>query len=153
VPGTLTLTVVDSVTGAPVLNYCAQIGPSGACTDNGTLTSGALLPGDAEILVFPSDNHLLVDEHATVVSGQNTAVTLSSVPGASITTTVRDAATGAPLAGICLSVFATSEPSGASPALFNCTDASGVMTVGSLLAGSYNVFAFADDGVHGHQWV
>jgi hypothetical protein len=153
VPGTVTLTVVDSVTGAPVQNYCAQIGGSGGCTDNGSLTSGALLPGDAEIVVFPSENHLLVDEHATVVSGQDTAVRLVAVPGASITTTVRDAASGAPLAGICLSVFATSEPSGASPGLFNCTDASGVMTIGSLVAGAYNVFAFANDGVHGHQWV
>ena len=152
-PGTVTVTVVDSVTGAPV-SWCGDIGPTFPCSDDtGTATSGPLLPGDTQILIFPRDNHLQINTHATVVSGQNTQLSLTAVPGATITMTVRDAKTGAPLRNICPNVVKVTAPSGASGGIGNCSDADGHVTVPGLAAGSYNVFAFANDGVHGHQWV
>jgi Carboxypeptidase regulatory-like domain len=151
-PGTVTLRVVDSVTGAPV-QYCAQIGNASACSDSsGTATTPPILPGVFPVDVFPSDNHLRVRTTATVVSGQNTALDLVSAPGASITTTVRDSKTGAPLINICVNAVPTSEPS-ALNGVGGCADSTGTVTVTGLAAGSYNLFALSNDGVHGHQWV
>jgi hypothetical protein len=153
VPGTVTLTVHDSVTGAPV-NYCASVGFAQACSDaTGTATTPPLLPGKAHIFISPLDNHLQVETDVTVVSGQNTAVSLVSDPAATITTTVRDSKTGAPLANICPYTVRQSSASGASAGIGNCTDSTGKVTLPGLAPGSYNVFSYANDGVHGHQWV
>jgi protocatechuate 3,4-dioxygenase beta subunit len=152
--GTLTITVVDSVTGASV-DYCADIGEAlFLCADStGTLTAPPQLPGPVPIIVFPRDGHLELDTTATVVSGQNTAVNLTATPGATITTTVRDSKTGYPVGGICVTAVPLSSPSGASAGIGNCTNSSGQVTIPGLAANSYNLFAFANDGVHGHQWV
>ena len=89
VPGTVTVTVTDALTGVPLGDACGQIGQAFVCTDaSGTATSAPLLPGDAFVDLFPRDGHLEVTGTVTVVSGQNTALALTSVPGASITTTV-----------------------------------------------------------------
>jgi Carboxypeptidase regulatory-like domain len=152
-PGTVTVNVVDSVTGAPV-DFCGDIGESFVCSQsNGTATSFPLLPGVVDVSVFPRDNHLEVDATTTVVSGQNTSLTLSATAGAIITTTVRDSKTGAPVRGICVTAVKQSSPSGASAGIGNCTDDTGAVTIPGLPPGSYNLFAYASDGVHGHQWV
>jgi protocatechuate 3,4-dioxygenase beta subunit len=151
--GTVTLTVLDSTTGAPV-SYCASIGASFACSDsNGTATSQPLLPGPVQVFVGPNDNHLPLQATVTVVSGQNTTLALTADPAASITTTVRDSASGAPLRNICVSAISAGAPSGASGGPGGCTNSDGQITMSGLRAGSYNVFAFSNDGVHGHQWV
>ena len=153
VPGTITLTVLDSTTGAPV-SYCGNIGGSFVCSDsNGTATTQPILPGPVQVFLVPNDNHLQVQATATVVSGQNTALALTADPAASITTTVRDSVTGVPLRNICVSAIAASAPSAAQAGLGDCTNSDGQITISFLRAGSYNVFAFANDGVHGHQWV
>jgi len=113
------------------------------------------------VSVAPTDDHLSVFTGTTVVSGQTTSVTLTAVPGAQITTTVRDASTGAPLPNVCLWPTSVSWPSpfspgpdrqgsGSNPA---CSDETGKVVLTGLLANSYNIFAQAGDGVHGHQWV
>ena len=154
VPGTVTVTVTDALTGVPVGDACGQIGQAFVCTDaSGTATSAPLLPGDAFVDLFPRDGHLEVTGTVTVVSGQNTALALTSVPGASITTTVRDSKTGAPLRNICLIPIRSVSPSGATAGIGNCTDTTGTFTITGLRADSYNIFAYASDGVHGHQWV
>ena len=151
-PGTVTVTVVDSVTGVPV-QYCAVIGGSSfACSDSNGRASVQVLPGVLVVDITPRDNHLRITTTATVVSGQNTALSLTATPGAAITTTVRDSETGAPLRNICVSADKTTEPYPLSgPGA--CTDATGVVTVSGLAAGSYNLFALSQDSVHGHQWV
>jgi protocatechuate 3,4-dioxygenase beta subunit len=153
-PGTVTLTVHDSVTGAPV-SWCGEILAAFACSDSsGTATLPPLLPGKQHIFAFPSDGtHLPVETDVTVVSGQNTTLDLASDPGATITTTVRDSKTGAPLANICPYTVRASSPSGATAGFGSCTDSTGKVTFTGLAPGSYNVFSYANDGVHGHQWV
>src|SRR6185369_15526548 len=130
------------------------IGFAQACSDaTGTATTPPLLPGKTHIFISPQDNHLQVETDVTVVSGQNTAVTLASDPAATITTTVRDSKTGAPLANICPYTVRASSPSGATAGFGSCTDSTGKVTFTGLAPGSYNVFSYANDGVHGHQWV
>ena len=154
VPGTMTLTVLDSVTGAPV-QYCAEFGQSFACSDStGTASvTPPLLPGTIPgCTCSRASIHLRVRATTTVVSGQNTALNLTSDPAASITTTVRDSKTGAPLSNICVNAVTTSEPS-ALNGTSACSDGTGTITIGGLAADSYNLFALSNDRVHGHQWV
>jgi 5-hydroxyisourate hydrolase-like protein (transthyretin family) len=155
--GTITVTARNSVTGAPLTKFCASFSNvwNSVCTTTGTATLTGVLPATGEVSVSIDSEEYLYSSVAGVVvrSNQNTAVLVNVVPAATISTIVRDRASGAPVAGICVEVRRAGFPTGLGGGQSSCSDATGKIALGYLEAGSYNLFAWGDDGVHGHQWV
>lgn len=153
--GSLVLTAVDAVTGAPVNTFYGQAwGPSGGrngYTQTGTLTLADLLPGEYSVSVYPSESHFHARGSAVVVAEQTTAVQVAVEPAASITTTVVDATTGQPVENACASAVSDLDMLGLNHGY--CTGADGRLTIGWLRTNSYRIFVKPNDGVHGAQWV
>jgi 5-hydroxyisourate hydrolase-like protein (transthyretin family) len=153
--GSLTVRATDAATGAPLANFCVFIP---GLTDFDCATDGVLrlpaLAGRYEVQAQVEDQDYLANRKTvTVTSGQDTAVTIALSRQGRITTTVTDAATGAPVANVCLNPVRPLVPSGLGINVGYCSDEAGRVTVEQLTADTYNIFAWARDGEHGHQWV
>jgi len=153
--GSIAVTMRDTVSGLPVTSFCLSVDnvSGNPCTTDGTLTV-AVLPGSYGIFGTADTDRYQTSQASgvTVSSGHTTSVVLDAVPSAAITVAVRDARTGAALAHVCVAVVPVDGPSQLGQG-GPCTDGSGNVRVSGLDAGSYNVFAFANDQVHGDQWV
>jgi len=154
--GSVTVTARDATTHAPILAFCSNLGGifAGGCTQDGTVTFPEVLAGRYFADAFPDAPGYLYTYVTGVIvtSGQNTSVVVDVPREATITTTVRDAATGAPVAGICVEAVRPLAPTTLTGG-GSCSDETGAVTVNQLGAGTYTLFAWAQDGVHGHQWV
>jgi hypothetical protein len=155
--GTLTVTARDTITGQPLASFCAfadSVVSGGGCTDNGSVVITAL-PGTYGLFLSVNDQGYVFDRIQATIdhSGQNVAVDVPAIPAASMTATVKDAKTGAPLRNICLQPVATTAPASLAEGFGFCSDTTGQVHIIGLSPGQYNVFAFANDGVHGHQWI
>ena len=86
-------------------------------------------------------------------ANQTVAVTVKMRPAARISTTVVDAATGAPVAGVCAGAFKPKHV--AQPDGFGyCSDAAGRLTIGRLTAGTYRLFVDPTEAPrYGRQWL
>lgn len=152
--GSVTVSVVDSASGAPVNEFCLDAPFGFACTTTGTVTDTDALPGQYRVFIRPQDGvHLQAEGTVQVTSGTTATLTVPAVAGASVTTTMVDRKSGAPVANACLQLVPVAEPwqLGMSPGI--CSDASGAVHVSQLAPGTYKAFVWARDGVHGHQWV
>jgi hypothetical protein len=150
----VTVTAVDSLTGAPVNEFCVQAEFGYTCTDTGTATDVDVLPGRYLVTVYPRDDvHVRADATLEVTSGAPATLTVSLAPGATITTTTVDRKSGAPVANACLELIPVTEPWRLGMGAGICSDASGTVTASRITPGKYKVFVWARDGVHGHQWV
>jgi Carboxypeptidase regulatory-like domain len=153
--GSISLTARNSLTGQPVLSFCAAFSDvfNPVCTTTGTATFATLLPG-TYVARISADGYLEARPPGVVVtSGQATAVSVDLVPGATISTTVTDALTGAPLSGVCVHAVPSTDPSSLATGEGTCDNDDGSVQVTGLAAGTYNLFVFAADGVHGDQWL
>ena len=153
--GTLVITAVDKVTGAPVPQFYSEaVGESGGRsgnTETGSLTLTNVLPGDYSVVVYPDDLHFSTNTTSTVVADRTTEVELRLDPAAALETTLVDAATNAPVADACIQPVAELDVLGLY--LHNCSGPDGRVRAGRLTGGSYRIFAKPADGVHGAQWV
>jgi hypothetical protein len=154
-PGSVTIRATDATTGAALPSFCVFIPGvfDSLCTTNGVVHT-SLLAGRYEIsITLETPGYLFARKVVSLTSGQDLAVTLPIPREARITTTIRDATTGAPVANACLEPVEPLKPASLGGRSFNCSDETGRVTVDQLGAGTYNLFVWARDGVHGHQWV
>src|SRR5574342_1195528 len=156
-PGSVTDTARHATTREPVNSFCA--GVSGVfdfpCTDTGSVTFPTVLPGRYMVSVYPNDQtYLSTDVKGVMVaSGQTTTVVADVERSGIIQTSVRDAATGAPVANACVEPIEPLHPSQLGTRGGWCSDEAGQVTINRIKAGTYNLFTWARDGEHGHQWV
>jgi hypothetical protein len=153
--GSLTVRAKDAATGTPFARFCVFI-PTVVdvdCTTDGVLHVPALA-GRYEVQAsVDSEEYLSNRKTVTVASGQDTPVTVALSREARITTTVTDRATGAPVANACVEPVRPLSPWTLGVLSFYCSDETGRVTITGLTADTYNLFAWARDGEHGHQWV
>jgi hypothetical protein len=153
--GSITVRATDAATGTAFDEFCVFIpGVADAgCATDGVLRVAAL-PGRYEVQAsVESTAYLTNQKTVTVASGQDTAVTIPLTREARITTTVTDRATGAPVANACVEAVRPLVPSSLGVVSFYCADEAGRVTIDQLSADTYNLFTWARDGEHGHQWV
>ncbi|MEV4535550.1 carboxypeptidase regulatory-like domain-containing protein [Asanoa sp. NPDC049518] len=150
--GTIRVRAVDAITGITIRDFCAY----DVC-DDGT---GVALMTDQTVGTHVIDvnaysgNYLSRSVTATVKANQTTDVVVRLLPGAKITTTVVDKATGSPLADVCVLAY---QPGRARiPDNYGgdqCSDAAGKVTIDRLAAGDYRLFAVPRNQTYGQQWV
>jgi hypothetical protein len=153
--GSLSVTVTDAVSGQPVPGACVDVsGPAirDACSATGAFTFTDLPVGDYLVSASADELHGFGGVTTTVTEGA-TAVAVPLAPTGAVTVRAVDAATGAPLAGVCARIVATTSPGLAPQFGGDCTDAGGRVTVGRLAPGGYRVLAVPGDAAHGLQWV
>ncbi|WDZ85916.1 carboxypeptidase regulatory-like domain-containing protein [Micromonospora cathayae] len=149
--GSVRISAVDSVTGAPVADFCAH----GECSNGtGTVLVTGLPEGRHDIVLYTTNGRYFQREltDVRVVADRTTQLTPKMRPGAVITTTVVDAQTGAPVSRVCVAAMLPKQarlPEG----FGECTDSAGRMTIGPLATGTYKLFAFPRSTTYGRQWV
>jgi hypothetical protein len=155
---TMTVTAVDSVTKAPIASFCAGIPIRGVsyveCTEDGSVDLTHLAPGSYDVVVYASGETEYLGtflDRVPVVAGSN-PLTVKLEKGATLEVTVKDAKTGAPVANACPTLTQPDNPSYFA-AEGPCTDETGRVSMTMLRPDTYNSFVWANDGVHGHQWV
>ncbi|WBB93489.1 carboxypeptidase regulatory-like domain-containing protein [Verrucosispora sp. WMMC514] len=149
--GSVRISAVDSVTGAPVANFCAH---DGCSNGSGRVTISDLTQGRHDIYVYAPDGRYFPRERTgvRVRADQTTELTIKLRPGAVITTTVLDRQSGSPVSGVCLDAFAPKRAT-LRDGYGNCSNRSGQVRVGPLTAGEYKLFAVPQNTTYGRQWV
>ncbi|SNT46123.1 Carboxypeptidase regulatory-like domain-containing protein [Asanoa hainanensis] len=150
--GTVRVRAVDAISGIAIRDFCAE-----SFCSNGTgqvlMTDQAI--GTRAIGVYAQGNYLSRDSNVTVRANQTTDVVARLLPGAKITTTVVDKATGQPLPNVC--VFAYKPAQVYTPDNYGgdqCSDTAGKVTLDKLAAGPYRLFAQPrNNNTYGKQWV
>ena len=162
--GSITGTVTDAVSGAPVAGACANVTVSEfyspaivACTDaTGRYTVSGLGPNTYSVVVVDRAQRHLSSAARIVPVGDGAAVTGVDVAlgrGGAISGTVRDAATSAPLAGVCVRVTRVGDnPMGGGTTGDACTDAAGNYQTTGLQSGPYRVDFHDTVGSHLDQY-
>ncbi|PMR62279.1 hypothetical protein C1A38_04645 [Verrucosispora sp. ts21] len=149
--GALRIRAVDSVTGAPVANFCAH----DQCSNGtGTVLIPDLPEGRHDIYLYAPDGRYFPRERTGIrVRADRTAeLTIKLRPGAVITTTVVDRQSGAPLRGVCVRAFLAKQVR-LPDTNFECSDRSGQVKVGPLRDGDHKLFVVPQDLTYGRQWV
>lgn len=152
--GSVTVTARNALDGTPLTDVCASVEPRYECSYDGTMvTLPDLVPGPQTISVSAGAEYRNASTSVTVVEGGNVAVTVDLVPTATIETTVVDAGTGRPVAGVCGN--ASPVGSGLVPTYtVDCSDEAGRLRVGGLAPGRWNLFIWpSSDSGYGMQWV
>ncbi len=154
--GTLSVTAVDATTGAGLNKFCiAAAGEVGryACTENGVAVARDVPPGEYSIDVRAEEGVYFEEQVRAVARPDTTTdVVAKLAPGATVTTTIRDKATGAPISRACLAL-SRPDAGGLSPSEAGwCSDSTGKITASPVRAGNYQVFV-VPGGAYGAQWV
>ncbi|SCE77227.1 Carboxypeptidase regulatory-like domain-containing protein [Micromonospora viridifaciens] len=166
--GEIEARVTDAVTGAPVPRPCLYVSgrhDGSVCGADGLVRVTGVRPGSWETEVtggasyFPADPKPTID----VRRGQVTKVSYTLRPGAAFTTTVRDAATSAPVDGICVHLVRPRWGGQSAHMLQYCSDTDGHLEVGPFeITGLDAVQLYAFQAVnpyyppakrYGDQWV
>ncbi|MCG5446737.1 carboxypeptidase-like regulatory domain-containing protein [Micromonospora sp. NIE79] len=149
--GSVTLSAINSVTGAPIANFCAQ---SICSNGTGTVTVTGLPQGKHTIyLDAPDKLHFSREVNGVRVKANvDTKLTVKMRPGAVISTTIVDRQSGAPVSNICLDTFLPKQAS-LQDGYGDCSDRNGKIQVGPLAVGSYKLFAVPQRDTYGRQWV
>ncbi|MEV4535549.1 carboxypeptidase regulatory-like domain-containing protein [Asanoa sp. NPDC049518] len=149
--GSVRVRAVDAISGITIRDFCA----SGECSDStGQLLLTGLTEGRQSISVRTESNYISRDVDVTVRTGQTTDLVVRLLPGAKITTTVVDKATGQPLSNVCLTAYRPRDVSIQEGMTDDqCSDAAGKVTLSRLEAGDYRLFAEPRNKAYGRQWV
>ncbi|MFE0592885.1 collagen binding domain-containing protein [Micromonospora echinospora] len=149
--GSVEISAVDSVTGAPVADFCAQ---STCSNGTGKVLLTGMPQGKHDIYLHTDTgryfNRELLD--VPVVAGQTRRISPKLRPGAVISTTVVDAQTSAPLADVCLAAFLPKRAV-LDESYPYCSDSAGRINAGPLATGTYKLFARPQEKTYGRQWV
>nr|MDT0659840.1 carboxypeptidase regulatory-like domain-containing protein [Micromonospora sp. DSM 115978] len=149
--GSVRVSAVDSLGGAPIANFC--VGDGGCSHGTGVATVAGLPQGPHEFYLYsPDRTHFLAETGLVEVkANQTVALTVPMRPGARIVTTVTDRQTGAPVEDVC--VHAQPAHGAHLPEGGHCSDPAGRMTIGPLERGAYQLFADPRETGYGAQWV
>ncbi|MEV4621816.1 carboxypeptidase regulatory-like domain-containing protein [Asanoa sp. NPDC049573] len=149
--GNVRVRALDAITGATIRDFCA----GDVCSDGtGQVLLTDQVAGPQLISIWPSGNYLSRESTVTVLADKTIDMTVRLAPGAKITTTVIDKATGKALADVCVFAYKPGQvyiPDGWGDD--QCSDATGKATVDRLAAGDYRLFAMPRNKVYGRQWV
>lgn len=138
--GTITVKVVDAVTGSAISGASITGGKSGTTSGAGTV-SFADVPFGTYSFTASKSGYLPNSGSATIsLSAQSTTVTIKLTPVGSITVNVRDKATNALISGASI----TGSGSGT-------TSSSGSVSFGSLQIGTYNYTASKSGYISGSE--
>ncbi|GIE82949.1 hypothetical protein Aph02nite_88990 [Actinoplanes philippinensis] len=154
-PTALVVKAVDSVTGAPVGDFCVQAWelPDPVCGDAAGVTLGDVPAGPVRFDVEASGSALYLAGRgvtAQAVANQTTTVTVPLVLGGQVAITSVDRLTGATVADACVTLKMIGRPENFSG---GCTGHDGTGTLYTPAApGTYTVFVQAP-GTYGHQWL
>jgi hypothetical protein len=156
--GTVDVTMVDAVSGEPVLRGCATValgGPAPACTTTGVIRLENIMPGQMTVEVNPDVTHQSTYVGVDVVRGETTAVTVPLQRARSVLTSAVDARTGAPLAGVCVRTVAPGSPVSPQGNPTACSEADGRIAwrIDPFMAETFDLLASTADGSYGTQWV
>ncbi len=152
--GSVTVTATDASTGKKINKFCAGIDGQSSCATTGTATVTGVRVGAESAYVYTEDFHYFVLESAPVTVGTGTvALPVKLQPGATITLTVKDRATGRPVADACASAQPTGD--GRLPDGYGyCSDSQGVLKIGPIIGGTFNFYVHGPGGSsYGDQWV
>ncbi|MFC7482003.1 carboxypeptidase regulatory-like domain-containing protein [Luedemannella flava] len=159
-PGSMAITAADAATGAPISTFCAYADngvTSYGCTTTGTVNLDGLSAGEYTVATYveeeDSDYIMTQTKRVVVLSGQQTTVAAKLRKGATFSTTVTDAKSGAPVPGACVELVETDRPSYLGASRKVCANDQGVVTQNGITPDDYNLFVWITDGVHGRQWV
>jgi protocatechuate 3,4-dioxygenase beta subunit len=155
---TLTVTAVDAITKSPITTFCASESINGlsaqACTEDGTVKFRYLAPGNYNVATYvdgETDYLGTLTENVQVAAGDNALAVKLNKP-ATLQITAKDSKTGAPVTNACVNLALPDQPSTFAAGSI-CTDDAGRLTLSGITPDTYNAFMWANDGVHGHQWV
>ena len=152
-PGSVTFTATDHKTGAPLTEFCVSHSFGGPCTTTGSITVTARA-GDFWAFVTTEDQaYIPAEVRLTVVSGQDIPIAVSLIKAATVNTVIKDAETGAPVSGACVSLVSPVNPTMLIPFGGTCSGPNGAVAIRGVTPGVYNAFVNVHDGVHGMQWV
>lgn len=149
--GSVAISAVDSVTGAPVANFCIDA----RCNNgSGTVTVTGLPQGRHDLYLYAPDKLYFSRDltRVRVEANGTTKLTVKMRPGAVITSTIVDRQTGAPVRDVCLDAFLPKQAA-LKDGYGECSDRNGRITVGPLIGGDYKLFAVPQEDVYGRQWV
>ncbi len=167
--GEIEARLTDAVTGAPVPRPCLYVFGGGSngtvCGTNGLVRVTGVPPGSWDTDVTGGASYFPVDPRPTidVQRGQVTKVSYALRPGAAFATTVRDAATSAPVGGICVHLVEPRWGGQSAHMSQYCSDTDGHLAVGPFedtYLGPFQLYAY--QGVnpydppakrYGDQWV
>lgn len=152
--GSIRVTARDAVTGAPVQNFGARIGESSGLTEQGAVVLTGVPAGSWPVTVW-ADGYRYAENagEVTVSAGEESSIELVLQPYAKIKAKVVDAATGAPIAGVCL-FTATGDDFRLFQGCAGESDGNGDVVLNAVEPGRYQVFALPDSGSpYGAQWV
>lgn len=147
--GSIRITAIDAVTGAPVANFCVE-----SVCGSGTVTLPNLTKGPHDLYIYTKDNsyHHKDLTDVWVGAGTTTERTVKLRPAAVITTTVVDRATGRPVADVCVAAFLPKQARLVDGYGY-CSDRDGRIRVGLLDTGEYRLFVDPFGSRYGRQWV
>lgn len=156
----LRVTAVDETTGAPVADACSLLSGGGlsdrqACAGpDGVILYENLPPLGSYDLGVSVATHWGANIEGVTLSEEVTELPVRLRPAASIMTTVRDAATQAPLERICVDLY-TVPVVGVLDRdyIYYCSDSSGKLAIGPLQPGEYQLLVKPLDERYGMQWV
>ncbi len=150
--GTVRVTATNKLTGAAINSFTASIGFKRGHTETGEVIITDVPVGAQSVHVDAEGYFGSGAIAVTVVEGQQAQAAATLQPPAFIEATVVDAATGAPLAGVCVAAVGREERP--TEGCWNISDEQGKITVGYLWGGSYKLMAFPTEAPgYGIQWV
>jgi hypothetical protein len=149
------VSATDSVTGAPVLSFSASAGLRERSTGTGELLLDGVQAG-VQVVRVDAEHYFAKETEVTFTLDGQAELAVTLVPQAHITVKVVDAATGAPLEGICVGAFNPSHGYFGDSTCGRLSDVEGNLRIGFLTAGTYQLFATPGWGApagYGAQWV
>jgi hypothetical protein len=150
------VTATDAHSGRHIADFCASVDTASAVCSNGAgfvVVTGVIVGAETVFVSTPDGRFNDGEKKVTVVADRTVNVNVPLRPAASISTVVRDAATGKPVEGACVSPV--QPPNLMLPDFVSyCSDAQGRMRIGPLEAGDYALFIVPPQGsAYGKQWV
>jgi hypothetical protein len=153
--GVVSGVVRDQVTREPLAGICLEAmgdESSGyACSaSDGRYTVDELAPGQYQVATIKVGDHHLDTSATVTVTGESPAALDLALPQAGrITTTVRDARTGAAAAEVCVEAYSLAR---GGTVRGDCSGSDGAVSLGGLVPGRY-VLRTSSSDVYGAQWV
>lgn len=165
--GAVEARVTDAETGEPVPRPCLYVSSAPnsrqACGADGLVRVEDVPPGYWDISVSGGASYFPLEEgqHVEVHRGEVARLTYQLSPAAAIVTTVRDAATNAPVSGVCVHLVAPKWGGQSAHMYQYCSDSDGRLGVGPLDgSGTVQLYAYQSRNpdhtppkYYGAQWV